>query len=68
MNGLNLPTDNLYKFIALAGLALIIFGVYFMITRGEQGTALRNQLEIESALIDVIAENNTRSKIQHVSF
>ena len=24
-----------------------------MITRGEQGTALRNQLEIESALIDV---------------
>jgi fucose permease len=53
MNGVNLPTDNLYKFIALAGLAIMIFSGYFIVTRLEQGTALRNQLDRESALIDV---------------
>ena len=56
MNGLNLPTDNLYKFIALAGLALIFFSLYFIFTRLEQGTALRNQLEIDSASINAESE------------
>src|SRR5262245_3286121 len=56
MNGLNLPTDNLYKFIALAGLALIFFSLYFIFTRMEQGTALRNQLEIAAASIDAESE------------
>jgi hypothetical protein len=56
MNGLNLPTDNLYKFMALAGLGVVLFSVYFIVTRVEQGTALRNQLDRESALID--AEDN----------
>src|SRR6266480_4068388 len=56
MNGLNLPTDNLYKFIALAGLTLIFFSLYFIFTRLEQGTALRNQLEIDSASINAESE------------
>src|SRR5262245_43843241 len=56
MNGLNLPTDNLYKFITLAGLVLIFFSLYFIFTRMEQGTALRNQLEIDSASIDAESE------------
>jgi hypothetical protein len=53
MNGLNLPTDNLYKFIALAGLGVTLFSVYFIVTRIERGTSLRNELDRESALIDV---------------
>ena len=53
MNGLNLPTDNLYKFIALAGLALMMLSVYLDYTKGidislavEQ---LKGDLEVDKA-------------------
>lgn len=53
MNGLSLPTDNLYKFIALAGLVLIIFSAYIDYTKGmEMSLAveeLKGQLEIDKA-------------------
>lgn len=53
MNGLSLPTDNLYKFIAIAGLALIIFAAYLDYTKGMETSLaveeLKGQLDIEKA-------------------
>jgi len=45
MNGLNLPTDNLYKFVAIAGVSMTLFSIYLMFTRVEMGSTIRNQLD-----------------------
>jgi len=51
MTGLNLPTDNLYKFMAIAGVSIALFSIYLMFTRAEQGTARVDQLERESTVL-----------------
>ena len=51
MSGLNLPTDNLYKFMAIAGLSIALFSIYLMFTRAEQGTLRVDQLERESTVL-----------------
>jgi len=53
MNGLNLPTDNLYKFVAIAGVSMTLFSIYLMFTRVEMGSTIRNQLDLEDRLIEV---------------
>jgi hypothetical protein len=35
MNGLNIPTDNLYKFIALTGMSIVLVSFYLATTRTE---------------------------------
>ncbi len=51
MGGLNLPTDNLYKFMAIAGVSIAFFSIYLMFTRTEQGTVRVDQLARESTLL-----------------
>ena len=53
MTGLNLPTDNLYKFFAIAGVSMTLLSLYLMLTRAEMGTTMRNQLDLEARLIEI---------------
>ena len=49
----NFPTDNLYKFLAIAGVSITLFSIYLMFTRAEIGATMRNQLDLEERLIEV---------------
>ena len=52
MIGLNLPTDNLYKFLALAGVSAWLLCIYLMFTRMEQGMVRTDALVKASTLFD----------------
>lgn len=47
MNFPNLPTDNLYKFLSIAGIVLILFAIYIIIFKG---------IEIDSNTIELNGE------------
>ena len=69
MNYPSLPTDNLYKFIALAGLALILFSATYPIGRViefELGVvetkSQQEKLDIEKSEIDRLLVNLEKAK------
>src|SRR2546426_11210194 len=47
----NLPTDNLYKFVALSGLTLVILSVAVWVARGNALSDKLDQLWVEQAAI-----------------
>jgi hypothetical protein len=49
----SLPTDNLYKFIALAGLAIQFFSLYFSIVQLDKLEGKIEDAELESALMEL---------------
>lgn len=48
----NLPTDNLYKFLALSGLALFIFTLYLQLKNSSELFKEIDQIKIEVKLLD----------------
>jgi hypothetical protein len=49
----NLPTDNLYKFMALAGLAIFVFMIYFSFMRGIELREKMNEILLERSILKV---------------
>jgi len=45
---LNLPTDNLYKFLAIFGLVILIFSVYYLFQKSRELSLL--SIEVENGL------------------
>lgn len=53
MNLQSVPTDNLYKFMAVSGLVLLIFSSYFPITQIRQLEGRSDELELELTALEV---------------
>ena len=68
----NLPTDNLYKFMAILGIVLIIVGAYFPSAYMSRLTldeiALQGKLSVEVKLLDFAIEEqeNRTLKLNYI--
>ncbi len=51
----SLPTDNLYKFLALSGVAIVLSTIYFSYDRRSELLARQDQLSAEARLLKVDA-------------
>lgn len=64
MNIPNLPTDNLYKFLAIFGLVLMIYGSYMLVQTPEKLISNVEQLNVSKQLMLFNAKMDTTKSIQ----
>lgn len=65
----SLPTDNLYKFMALSGTILVIVMSYLMISTGIKNRNDRITLELEKnlSLNDTVLRNTSKENFENIS-
>ena len=51
----NLPTDNLYKFLALSGIALMLASSFFMESNFSQARELANRIQAGNEYFDLLS-------------
>lgn len=61
MNIPNLPTDNLYKFIALSGLAIYVFSIVYPIHLIEQYSELNHEIRTDIAKSEIESDRISQS-------
>lgn len=63
----NLPTDNLYKFVALTGLFVAITGVFFLEIQVERSSkavsVLKAQVEYKNYVLDLLESADTEASL-----
>ena len=52
----NIPTDNLYKFIALSGIAILMFSIYLYVNKGYEIKNSLRETEMKLAILEVKTE------------
>lgn len=68
MNLPNIPTDNLYKFIAISGLAIFLFGLYLFNSTQSELLLEINRLKLEQEILQLSNDDFNKKSLDSLEF